>query len=569
MSRLFDEHIKRKTYSLDGAWRFAVDRGDFGEKENWFNGLPHYETVAVPSVWNLECGLFEYEGAAWYEKEFYTEGGCLRFCFGGVMTEAKVWLDGVYIGSHYGGFLQFSLTVPKVAEGYHRLTVRADNRFDEHSIPQKVVDWYHFGGIIRGVSVETLKGISILSNHLEYTLSDDLKSVTGHFSLELYNAESCEISSEIRLSIGENNVGRYAVTLGSNEHKSLTTADFTLDSIRLWDVLSPELYYIKAQSDTDDLFDRVGFRSIEVRDGKLLLNGKETELCGVNRHEEHPDFGFAFPMARMKHDIDLALDLGCNTIRGSHYPNSQAFVDYLDECGILFWSEIPIWGGGFSTEALGDELVLERGLNMHREMVKYYYNHPSVIFWGMHNEIRSDTDEGYNMSKLYYEYLKSNGGNRLVIYASDKPMTDICLEFSDVTCINMYYGWYRGGIEIWPKFLDEFCVRRKELGLNDRPIIFSEFGAGAIYGFRDTECVKWSEDYQVKVLDYCLKLFHEHPDVCGSYIWQFADIRTSEEMGYTRARGFNNKGILNENRRPKAAYYAVKSCYRSFMEETK
>ena len=569
MNRLFDEHIKREVLSLDGAWRFAPDKDDIGEAQGWFNGLPEYETVIVPSVWNMESGLYEYEGAGWYEKSFFTNGGCLRFCFGAVMTEAKVWLDGVCIGSHYGGFLEFSLIVPEVSAGYHRLTVRADNRFDEHSIPQRVVDWYHFGGIIRGVSVEKLCGITVLSNHLEYTLCDDLTTVNGHFALEVYNADSAECSSVITARIGDDTVSEVTVTLPPHGCETVTTPEFTLKDVQLWDVSAPNLYDVTIENETDDLIDRVGFRRVEVSDGELKLNGKTIELRGVNRHEEHPDFGFAFPMSRMKHDIDLALDMGCNAIRGSHYPNSQAFVDFLDERGILFWSEIPIWGGGFPEEALADSTVLERGLEMHREMVKYYYNHPSIIFWGMHNEIRSETTAGYEMSKLYYEYLKQNGGNRLVVYASDKPMTDICLEFGDVTCINMYYGWYRGGIEIWPKFLDELSARRKELGINDRPIIFGEFGAGAIYGFRDTECVKWSEDYQAKVIDYCLNLFHEHPDVCGSFIWLFADTRTSDEMGYTRARGFNNKGILNENRRPKAAYYTVKSCYRSFMEETK
>lgn len=105
----------------------------------------------------------------------------------------------------------------------------------------------------------------------------------------------------------------------------------------------------------------------------------------------------------MKKDLDIAFQMGCNAIRGSHYPNSRAFMDYCDERGMLFWCEIPIWGVGFSVEAIAREKVIARGLAMHEEIVRHYFNHPSIILWGMHNEIRSDTQEGYTMSELYYK----------------------------------------------------------------------------------------------------------------------------------------------------------------------
>ena len=155
-----------------------------------------------------------------------------------------------------------------------------------------------------------------------------------------------------------------------------------------------------------------------------------------------------------------------------------------------------------------------------------------------------------------------------MVYASHQPMTDICLEFCDVICLNLYYGWYGWYSEsTWESALDVFCKRRDELGLSDKPIIMSEFGAAALYGFHDVERSKWSEEYQAELLSDCLRLFHSRPEMVGAFIWQFCDVRTCSEMGFSRARGFNNKGIVNENRRPKAAYYAVRDCYRSFAEE--
>ena len=567
MARLFLEHTKRKTQSLDGAWRFCVDPRDEGEENAWFHGLPTGETVGIPSVWNEESGLLDYEGAAWYEKCFYTEGGCLRFCFGAVMTQGTVWLDGESLGSHYGGFTQFDFIVPDVTEGYHTLTVRVDNRFTEQSIPQKKVDWYHYGGIPRSVSLEHLEGICVLNNRLEYTLSEDLSRAECCLVLECYNTKKRKSEEPLTVTLNGDVVYEGSVAVSGRKRQEIALPSFTVEGIHLWDLGAPNLYTLEMRTAEDDLIDRVGFRRVEVKHRQILLNGKPVEFRGVNRHEELPGFGFAFPVSRMKHDLDLIRDLGCNSIRGSHYPNSRELVDFLDERGILFWSEIPIWGCGFSQEALGDKVVVERGLNMHREMVKYYYNHPSIIFWGMHNEILSDTPEGLEMTKKYYAYLKEHGGNRLVVYASNRSVKDISFGYTDVICLNMYYGWYSGDLPRWNLFMDEICAYLEEQGVSHLPIIFSEFGGGAIYGFHDAECPKWSEEYQAKLLDFCLRLFHEHPVVQGSFVWQFCDIRTCAEMGFSRARGFNNKGIMNEHRRPKAAYYAVRKCYHDFAEE--
>ena len=565
--RLFDEHTTRSVQCLDGAWKFVTDPSDRGEALGYTAELPEScETVIVPSVWNTKPGLLEYEGAAWYSRTFYFEGGTLRLSFEGVMTEARVYLDGEEVGSHYGGFTPFSIILREIAEGKHTLTLRVDNRFDEHSIPQAMVDWYHYGGITRSVTAEQLIGLSVLSARAEYSLSPDLRDARIRFIYDLYNASGEKIADLVRLCLGDSVLLTPAV-LEAGERKTIRSEELILEDISLWSPETPTLYPFRVTTTTDDLTDRVGFREIKVEGNAILLNGKKIELRGVNRHEEHPDFGFAFPAALMARDIDIAVQMGCNTLRGSHYPNSKVFLDLLDERGILFWSEIPIWGVGFKQEVLGDPVVLARGEEMHREMVENYYNHPSIIIWGMHNEIKSDTPEGYEMSRRYYTYLKEQGGNRIVTYATDHAMTDICLTFCDVISINAYYGWYSGKIEYWAEFLEKFRCRRDELGLADKPVIMSEFGAAAVYGHQSFDDRRWSENYQAKLITHCLELFHRDPMIVGSYIWQMCDIRTSREMGLNRARGYNNKGLLNEYRNPKAAYFAAKACYERFISE--
>lgn len=567
MDRLFDTHLRTAVQNLDGAWQFKTDPENVGISNGWYRGLTGSRCMVVPSVWNTELDLLEYEGIAWYQRSFHTDGGCLRFCFGAVMTEAEVWLDETYLGSHYGGFCQFDLIARDVCAGAHTLTVRINNKADEHSIPQVRADWYHYGGIIRSVSVQTLEGICVLGNQLHYTLNDAMDAADCHFVVEAYNAGNAEAASRLTITLGEQCVFDEDISLLGSQRTKLSLPQFRFENIRLWSPENPVLYDIRFQTESADLFDRTGFRSVTLNDGKLLLNGNPIELRGVNRHEEHPDWGFAFPAAMMNRDLDIIARLGCNTIRGSHYPNARFFVDLMDQRGMLFWSEIPIWGCGFSEEALADKIVVERGLQMHKEMLWHYFNHPCIILWGLHNEIETSTDAAIAMTKAYYEYVKPNGGNRLVTFASYIPEVDRCMEYCDIISINAYFGWYSGDLNTWNEFLERFRQRREKLGLSGKPVIFSEFGGAAIYGHHTFDDLRWTEEYQARLLTHCLELFHRDPMVIGFYIWQFSDIRTCQEMGLNRARGYNNKGIVNEYRKPKLAYHRVQKLYHRFREE--
>ena len=575
MKRLFNEHEIRSTHDLNGNWLFKIDSENVGIEQGWQNGLANAQTVIVPSNWNNELRLLNYEGCAWYEKKITTKGGTLRFEFGSVMTKADIWLDGKWIGEHYGAFTQFEFIVNNVSSGEHTLVVRADSSLDEQSFPQKHTDWFNYGGIARDVSFDELEGISILTNHIVYELSDDLKTASVCAELELYNANDAVCTSNVAVKIGSEGIYNEPVTLNAYEKTTLITPKVEMKNIELWDALAPKLYTVTATTDTDDLIDKIGFRKIEVKNGNILLNNKSIELLGVNRHEEHPDWGFAFPPKLMKKDIDIILDMNCNTVRGSHYPQAQIFIDMLDEQGIMFWSEIPMWGCGFGEKALSDEVVVQRGLAMHKEMTKYYYNHPSIIIWGMHNEIWTAWECTYDISKQYSEHLRKCGGNRLITHATLNSFEDTSMEFDDIICINLYHGWYgyngyEKTMKAWEKYVDDLTNHLNNSGLGDKPVVMSEFGAGALAGFHSHfDDVRWSEEYQRDLFEYTLELFHKAPNMRGTYIWQFCNIRTSHDMGIDRVRYFNNKGVLDEYRNPKAAYFKVKELYGKYAKEGK
>ena len=309
MKRQFDDHIIRSVRSLDGAWNFQTDPEDIGVREGWVNALPCPEKTTVPSVWNTTMGLLEYEGVAWYEKTFYTKGGTLRFVFEAVLTQADVWLDGEKLGEHYGGFCQFELMATEVTAGRHTLTVRVDNIFDAQSIPQAHTDWWHYGGISRSVSVEELSGLCAMSNHFHYTLSEDLTTAAAYFEAEIYNAEPIKVTAPVSFVFDGRTVYVSEFTLAPYETLTVITPEFSVADVTLWAPKTPHLYDIAVISDTDDLLDRTGLRRIEVKDMQILLNNKPFYVRGVNRHEENTDFGFAFPPALMKRDLDIAFGM--------------------------------------------------------------------------------------------------------------------------------------------------------------------------------------------------------------------------------------------------------------------
>jgi beta-glucuronidase len=197
---------------------------------------------------------------------------------------------------------------------------------------------------------------------------------------------------------------------------------------------------------------------------------------------------------------------------------------------------------------------------MHTEMVERDINHPSIIMWGLHNENDMTTQAAFLFSSSLAKTIRALDSSWLLTYATMMPLEDICFSLVDVVSVNKYFGWYVGENADWKTFLRDFYRKLDNEGCGDKPVIISEFGAGAIPGVRNFDAPKWSEDFQAEYLDYTLKLFLADPRIAGIYIWQYCDIRVGwDSLG--RSRGFNNKGIVDEYRRPKLAYKTVKACY--------
>lgn len=557
MNRLFRDHVKRREFSLDGVWDFKKDEAHVGESEEWYKCFPKdgIEKVAVPSCINNRVGMINYQDVCWYKKQFHTQEGTILLQFASVSEYAKVYLDGVYLGDHYGGFTAFDFLV-KVNAGEHTVVVMVDARSTEDTIPLWEVDWHHYCGIMRSVEVTELADAYFERMAVRYELSEDYKSADLHIEALLRNVSANESPKTVKVRLDDILIYEGCITV---QKETQILLDYHMEAVKLWDIRKPELYTVSVETEDDDLIDRIGFRKVEVDGNKLFLNGKQLKIMGVNRHEEHPDWGFAMPLSIMQRDMDILKNLNVNTVRGSHYPNSKAFLDMCDEEGILFWSEIPMWG--FSEENVKRPLVIERGLRMHEEMVSQYFNHPCIIIWGMHNEIATDTKGGYEITKAFAQKVRSMDNSRLITYATNRILKDECLDLIDFISVNQYVGWYEGDICDWADFLVQMKAYLKEKGVDQKPVLMSEFGVGAMFGHKNFEELRWSENYQSEFYNHTINMFLNDEAICGVLLWQFADIRSNAKWSLLRARSFNNKGLVNEYRHPKLAYYTVKDLF--------
>ena len=549
MKRLFDTHIIREVKELDGMWDFRMESFDKDYK------LP------VPSVWEQHPDFLAHRGKGTYTRKVYIKNsGNIRLEFKGVSHTADVYFDGEKIAHHYNAFTPFSAIVKNVSAGEHEIKVEVDNTFGVHSALHTPNDYYTYGGITRPVVFESISDAWIKNIHFTPYIKDG--KWNAKIELLIANVSDNPQSVTVKATLaGKEMVS--GVNIGAND-ETLTVFDEEFDGVNAWSHEEPNLYYINTTlsvdgEEIDDLIDRVGFRTVEVRDTKIYLNGEPFYMKGFNRHEDYAVDGCAVTLQHMVQDLDLMQDMNANAVRTCHYPNDERFLDLCDERGIFVWEENH--ARGFKLEDMQNPNFEQQCEDCIREMIENHYNHPSIVIWGILNECAAETDEGRRMYAKQYDQIRSMDQSRPVTSATCRHFTDITLDLPDVVSFNMYTKWYKD---------DDIADRNnreidwiKESGGDNKPIIVSELGAAAIYGYRDRSRCKWSEERQADLIRENLEVYMNDYRICGVFIWQFADCRVTEEGDWfaTRARCHNNKGIVDEYRRPKMAYDTVKELF--------
>ena len=550
MDRTFHTHRIRKTRECAPVWTLTtLDPG----------GLDHPVRMMVPGVWEAHPALRSYRGRAVYETTG-VGGGNVRFSFGGVSFRARVYLDGEFLTEHYGAYTGFDTVVRGLPRGEHHMRVEVDNRFGEDSALHIPNDYYAYGGINRPLIFEELPDAYIVKCRVTPRRSSYGWSADAEVTVR--SLSDAPFDGAVTVSVaGQERSRKIRLLPGETRCLSMSVAS---GRVSPWSQDKPELYTVNTVlssggTDIDDLIDRIGFREIRVEGRRILLNGRPLRLTGFTRHEELGSFGLSMPLEAMMRDIYLMRDMGANCVRTSHYPNDPRFLDLCDEIGMLVWEESHT--RGFSEEQMRHPLFMPQLRKCTEDMVDQHFNHPSVFIWGCLNECADDTAYGAACYREILALLRRSDSTRPVTAALLERPGSLVYGDVDVVSVNMYPQWYRD--ESVKEALDRKKLEISERGGQDKPLIISEIGAGAVFGYHDPfGKSKWSEERQSAILEEQIRAVLSDPDVTGVFIWQFADCRVDDAFALTRPRTYNNKGVVDEYRRPKTAYWTVKKLFR-------
>lgn len=565
----------RKEISLDGNWNFSVDMYDNCLRAKWFleeeineegrrvpldYGFDEWEEIPVPAVWNLvKPEYFYYEGPAVYSRRFLFKEepkGHVFLRFGAVSYEARVFLNGEFVGLHKGGSTPFNVEITEHLKEENRLIVIADNKRRHDQVPSENTDWFLYGGIYRSVSIFSVPDIYI--KDMKVHLKDrDNKEI--NVSVTLGGSESF-LEKEAVLSIPELHLEK--VIPISRDGKG--QASFEAEELTLWSLEEPKLYEVLVKLRNqgqiiDEVKDRIGFRTVETDGRKILLNGKPVFLRGACLHEETEEHGKAVTKEDIRQAYKKAKEMNCNFLRLAHYPHTEWASQLADEEGILLWEEIPVyWWIDFA-----NSLTLKDAKNQLAELMTRDFNRASVVIWSVGNE-NPDTDERYHFMRTLAEAAKAYDPSRLVsaaclVDAVNLKISDRLEGHLDVIGFNEYYGWYDPDYEKLNAIL--------EGSKPDKPVVISEFGADGYLAEGKTGCnVRGSEEEQKEIYQNQVALFRKTDYIQGTAPWILFDYRTPKRLGAYQ-KGYNIKGLVTADRkREKPAFFVMKDFYEEVIK---
>ena len=535
---------------LDGIWDFSFTKygklADFDVRNASFDQL-----AAVPGCFDATMNLSFQKGLAVYRREVEVSGR-QKLTIEGVGLRGKVYWDGKLIGECPVPFCAEEIRFDAGDAGKHELIIAVDNHVDTgvDSVFREYYDFYPYGGIYRSVSIEKLEDVEI--TYIK-AVTRNLEKRTVEVTVELdgnYSGKTIELYAN----------GKPAASAAAVQEFTTT---FDMPGAALWDTESPNLHTLEVKVGSVTRTETFGIREITCKDGKILLNGKAFKIFGVNRHECHPNYGYAVPANITLDDVLAIKKQGFNCIRGSHYPQSKIFLDICDRAGMLVWNESLGWQN--KVEALNSPGFQQLFLRQTTALVKRSVNHPCVVMWGFLNETYSNHIEARPFMETLEKYVRKMDDSRPLTYASNRMAEDLCMDLSDIMSFNTYPCWYGFGIPDADPTLEEFSRQPIESAFkvikdfstqekfNKRPVLISEIGAEALPG--DHSGLRWSEDYQADLIEAVLDLVEKDDVIQGVFLWMYCDTKTYSNMiGQARARGYNNKGLVDEYRRPKLSW---------------
>lgn len=566
---------QRSQYLLDTGWKFR-----FSHQVEKNSPQP----ISLPHTWNAQdalSGKMDYKrGIGNYERTLHVssewKGKRLFLRFGGVNNVADVFINGKHIGEHRGGYSAFLFEITdKVNYGKdNHLWVRVNNA-EQFDVLPLVGDFNIYGGIYRNVTLVVTETACISPlNHASPGVYLTQKSVSPQQAQVdariLLSNTGTTGNAIVRITIkdGKRMVTENRKDIVLSEGTSEVDLPIILKQPHLWNGRQdPFCYQAEVTLEqngriTDRVTQPLGLRfyRIDPNEG-FFLNGKHLTLQGVCRHQERAEIGNALRKQHHEEDMDLMLEMGVNAMRLAHYQQDEYMYQLTDQSGILVWAEIPFVGpGGYADKGFIDLPALkENGRQQLVELIRQNYNHPSIICWGLFNELKEEGDNPIPYIQELNQLAHQEDTTRPTTSASNQGGS---LNFlTDLIAWNRYDGWYGSTPKTLADFLDSTHRKHPELRIG-----ISEYGAGAsIYHQQDTlkqpaPAGYWHpENWQTYYHIENWKIIHERPFVWGSFVWNMFDFGAAHRHEGDRP-GINDKGLVTFDRKVrKDAFYFYKA----------
>lgn len=568
---------------LDRDWLFRIDPEQIGETNNWQKKLPpNADLVSIPHTWNL--GRHDgYLGKAWYFKTFdlpmQSPDLHVKLHFGATFYSARVWLNGVELGSHEGGYTAYSFDITRQMRRTNYVAVEIDNRIGAATIPGLAqrgeehawYDWWDYGGIVRDVwltmggpvQVRRQQIRSQIVSNAAVVAPNAVAGVVADIEDQIFLEN--DLAQKQQLSVRTTALGPHSEDVGG-ETRTLALAhgvnsvamSLKVRSPQLWAIDHPNLYRMRVQvvdkqgRVLDEQTDTFGLRKIEIRDRHLLINGERVRLTGLARHEESVWEGLAETPGTMLHDYDDMRSLQLTLTRPVHYPQNSFILDYADQHGILLIPEIPVWQ--FSEAQLKDPKVLALAKQQMREMIEESGNHPSIFAWSVCNESDTGTPGGIAYFRAMRDFIRQLDPSRFVSYADDHlpkltRAEDSAANDADFLMMNQYFGSWHGPESELSESLDR--IGRM---FPDKMMIISEFGLAGIFA-KDPED---ADRMRVRIINEQMPELARRDWIAGAILWCYQDYKSRRNLPAGREAGYVEHGLVDENRQRKPSYYVWK-----------
>lgn len=559
--------IERKTTSLNGNWKFIIDPMENGVKRKFYTdavstekskyysyNFEDAEILTVPGDWNTQRPeLLYYEGTIWYRKKFnyqIKKGNRLFVHFGAVNYASIVYLNGEELGKHIGGYTPFNFEITQLMRnGQNSMVIKVDNNRHPEGIPETVFDWWNFGGITRPVTLIETPSTFILDYSIQLSNKNE-NLIEGWIQLD-----GNTLNEQISIEIPELKIK----TIVKTDPKGKAVFEIKANPV-YWSPENPKLYKVHIASESDQLSESIGFRTIETQGKKILLNGEEVFFRGVNIHAQL--FGRS---AYSKEDASILLgwakELGCNFVRLAHYPHSEEMIKAAEEMGIMVWEEIPVyWSIQFDNPE-----TYANAENQLEEIIARDKNRANIVIWSMKNETPIDKARFEFISRLV-KRTRELDDTRLIsaalhgatdIRPNVKTIEDELIEVLDVVGINQYYGWFSGTPETLDDISWEFNFQK--------PLLMTEFGASSPYDRHGSTSEKYTEENQAFYYEKTIQMIKRIPDLSGTCPWNLVEHRSPLRQMSGIEDGFSRAGLISSNGQRKKAFYVMKQWYQELI----